>query len=321
MKLRSLLSFVAVSTMALGAVACSGEAQMSVNKPEPKPAPEPKREDPPPPAPAPAPAAQPQLVGLPLTGSQIDVLGEIQYDTNSATIKNTPQNIGLLMTLATAGKAYPQISKLRVEGHTDSDGDDLSNQDLSERRAQSVVQWLVDNGIDRRRLEPVGCGERDPIETNSTDSGKARNRRTEFDIEEINGGRWDLATQPCVPNPQRKGYVAVLGTSDSGTKDVAWQASASSAGVSSTQPGQQIAVNCPQRPSGGSSYTVYGGNEGQYSTDSSVCEAAIHAGKLKNNGGRVMIEGTGTFKGFQGSTQNGVTSRSWSSSWSSFRFR
>src|SRR5688500_10628858 len=207
------------------------------------------------------------------------------------------------MTLATAGKAYQQITNLRVEGHTDSDGDDLSNQDLSERRAQSVVQWLVDNGIDRRRLEPVGCGERDPIETNSTDNGKARNRRTEFDIEEINGNRWDLATQPCVPNPQRKGYVAVLKTSDSGgvtTKDVAWQASASSAGVSSTQPGQQIAVNCPTRPSGSGSYTVYGGNEGQYSTDSSVCEAAVHAGKLKNSGGRVMIEGTGTFKGFQG---------------------
>jgi OOP family OmpA-OmpF porin len=199
---------LAASFLALG---CSGSAQVAVNEPPPPP-PEPKKEEPPPPppAPAPAPAPPPQLVGLPLTGSQIDVLGEIQYDTSSATIKQTPQNIGLLTTLATAGKAYPMITKLRVEGHTDSDGDDAMNQELSERRAQSVVDWLVANGIDRNRLAAVGCGERDPIASNATEEGKQRNRRTEFDIEDIGGQRWDMATTPCAPNPQRKGYVAVV---------------------------------------------------------------------------------------------------------------
>ena len=249
------------------------------------------------------------------------MLGEIEYDKNSATIRQTPGNIGLLTTLATAGKAYPQITKLRVAGHTDSDGDEASNQNLSERRAQSVVDWLVANGIDRRRLDPVGCGSRDPVASNTTAEGKQKNRRTEFDIEDINGSRWDMATQTCVPNPQRKGYVAVVNTNASGAKEVAWQASASSAGVSSSNPGQVIDVSCPQRPAGSSSFTVYGGNQGQYSTDSSVCESAVHAGKLKNAGGRVQIEGTGTFNNFQGSSQNGVTSRSWSSSWSSFKFR
>ncbi len=202
---------VAVLAASLAALGCSGSAQVSVNKPPPPKKEEPRREDPPPPAPAPAPAPPPAaLVGLPLTGSQIDVLGEIQYDTNSATIKQTPGNVGLLMTLATAGKAYPMITKLRVEGHTDADGDDASNQNLSERRAQSVVDWLVTNGIDRNRLHAVGCGERDPVATNSTEEGKQRNRRTEFDIEDINGQRWDQATTPCAPNPQRKGYVAVV---------------------------------------------------------------------------------------------------------------
>lgn len=203
---------VAVLASSFLVLGCSGSAQVAVNKPPP-PKEEPRREESPPPAPPPpAPAPPPQLVGLPLTGSQIDVLGEIQYDTNSATIKQTPGNIGLLTTLATAGRAYPMITKLRVEGHTDSDGDDLSNQELSERRAQSVVDWLVNNGIERNRLHAVGCGERDPIASNSTEEGKQRNRRTEFDIEDINGQRWDQATQPCEVNRYRKGYVAVVDT-------------------------------------------------------------------------------------------------------------
>lgn len=144
------------------------------------------------------------LVGLPLMGSQLEVLGEIEFDPNSAVIRETPHNIGLLTTLAAAGRQYPQITRLRVEGHTDSDGDDASNQDLSERRAQSVASWLVQHGIERERLAAIGCGERDPVATNATSEGKQRNRRTEFDIEDVQGKRWNLATEPCAPNPQRR---------------------------------------------------------------------------------------------------------------------
>jgi OOP family OmpA-OmpF porin len=206
MKISGLLFVAAGLVAGLGGVGCSAEAQVTTK--EPKSEPPPRRDDPPPPAPPPpAPAPPTQLVGLPLTGSQIDVLGEIEYDTNSATIKQTPQNIGLLTTLVTAGKAYPMITKLRVEGHTDSDGDDVSNQDLSERRAQSVVNWLVDRGIERHRLHAVGCGERDPVASNDTSEGKQRNRRTEFDIEDIGGQRWDQATNACAVNPQRRVVV------------------------------------------------------------------------------------------------------------------
>ena len=161
---------------------------------------------PPPPAPPPAetPAEKPSFVGLPLTGSQIDVLGNIEFDTDKATIRQTPQTIGILTTLATAGKAYPQITKLRVEGHTDSDGDEGHNQDLSEERAQAVVKWLVDNGIDRARLTAAGCGSRDPLVPNTTSENKQKNRRTEFDIEEALGKPFEFATEPCAPNPNRK---------------------------------------------------------------------------------------------------------------------
>jgi OmpA-OmpF porin, OOP family len=161
---------------------------------------------PPPPAPPPPAAApeKPSFVGLPLSGSQIDVLGNIEFDTDKATIRQTPQTLGILTTLATAGKAYPQITKLRVEGHTDGDGHEGHNQDLSEARAQAVVKWLVDNGIDPARLTAVGCGSRDPLVPNTTAENKQKNRRTEFDIEEALGKPFELATAPCAPNPSRK---------------------------------------------------------------------------------------------------------------------
>ena len=102
---------------------------------------------------------------------------------------------------------YPQITKLRVEGHTDSDGDDASNQALSERRAQAVVDWLVSHGVERHRLLAVGCGERDPLVPNTTAENKRSNRRTEFDIEEVSGRRFSLATDHCAPNTHRRRAV------------------------------------------------------------------------------------------------------------------
>ena len=98
------------------------------------------------------------------------------------------------------------ITLLRVEGHTDSDGDPAANQVLSEHRAQAVVDYLVSHGVDRGRLRPVGCASRDPLFPNDTAEHKALNRRTEFDIEMINGARPEGYTEPCAPNPEQKHY-------------------------------------------------------------------------------------------------------------------
>ena len=168
------------------------------------PAPPPPAQPPPAPPPAVAAPEKPSFVGLPLTGSQIDVLGNIEFDTDKATIRQTPQTLGILTTLATAGKMYPQITKLRVEGHTDSDGNEGHNQELSEQRAQAVVQWLVENGIDAGRLTAAGCGSRDPLVPNTSAENKQKNRRTEFDIDEALGKPFELATGACEPNPNRK---------------------------------------------------------------------------------------------------------------------
>lgn len=70
--------------------------------------------------------------------------------------------------------------RLEIAGHTDSVGSDQQNQNISERRAASVVGWLTDKGIPRDRLTSVGYGESRPIVENDTPQNRARNRRIEF---------------------------------------------------------------------------------------------------------------------------------------------
>lgn len=72
--------------------------------------------------------------------------------------------------------------KLAVDGHTDNVGGAEYNQDLSLRRAHSLVNYLVENGIDSSRLQPRGFGETKPISDNETEEGRAKNRRTEITI-------------------------------------------------------------------------------------------------------------------------------------------
>lgn len=70
--------------------------------------------------------------------------------------------------------------KLEIQGHTDSDGSAVYNQNLSERRAISVKNYLVSNGINADRLTTIGYGETNPVASNKTAEGKAKNRRIEF---------------------------------------------------------------------------------------------------------------------------------------------
>jgi outer membrane protein OmpA-like peptidoglycan-associated protein/Tol biopolymer transport system component len=72
--------------------------------------------------------------------------------------------------------------KVQISGHTDSDGDDDFNLELSINRAKSVVNWLIENNIDQNRLSFKGYGETRPIEENNSIANKAKNRRTELTI-------------------------------------------------------------------------------------------------------------------------------------------
>jgi len=81
-------------------------------------------------------------------------------------------------------KEYPKANFI-VEGHTDSTGTNTNfNQLLSERRAEKVVDYLVENGISADRLTSIGFGENNPIESNMTAAGRSANRRVEVKLAE-----------------------------------------------------------------------------------------------------------------------------------------
>ena len=71
---------------------------------------------------------------------------------------------------------------IEISGHTDDVGGTEYNQELSENRAKSVLSYLVEHGIKENRLESVGYGESKPIASNSSNSGRKKNRRTEVKI-------------------------------------------------------------------------------------------------------------------------------------------
>jgi len=102
----------------------------------------------------------------------------ILFDSGSATL--IPQSMGVIRQFYQVLQQEPSM-KLRIIGHTDSDGDDASNRALSKNRAETVKNTLVSvYGIDDNRLETEGKGETEPIADNNTAAGKAQNRRVEF---------------------------------------------------------------------------------------------------------------------------------------------
>ena len=102
----------------------------------------------------------------------------ITFDVNKADLK--PESYGTLKSIADVLTENPGV-KVKITGHTDSDGDDAKNLDLSKRRAESVKNELVNSfGIDASRMLTDGAGESKPLAANDTPENKAKNRRVEF---------------------------------------------------------------------------------------------------------------------------------------------
>lgn len=102
----------------------------------------------------------------------------ILFDVNSAVIK--PQSYGVLKDIANTLKENEGV-KIKIIGHTDSDGDDAGNTELSKRRAEAVkIALIKEFGIEASRIQTDGKGESQPVEKNDTPEGKANNRRVEF---------------------------------------------------------------------------------------------------------------------------------------------
>ncbi len=105
--------------------------------------------------------------------------GNITFPTDESTIRQ--DFFPVLSSVAKVIQEYDQ-TRVLVEGHTDDTGSDAYNDQLSVRRAESVGNYLAAQGVMAARIDARGYGERQPIATNSTQSGRAANRRVEIDL-------------------------------------------------------------------------------------------------------------------------------------------
>jgi OOP family OmpA-OmpF porin len=115
--------------------------------------------------------------GCPLP--EVIVLKGVSFDYDSAVLR--PDGLAALDDAAATLKRYPEI-RVEIAGHTDSIASEEYNQDLSERRARSVMDYLVEHGIAAERLSAKGYGESQPVADNATEEGRASNRRVELHI-------------------------------------------------------------------------------------------------------------------------------------------
>lgn len=192
MKVRVVMTCVSAALLALLVAGCSVSAsfnsdgravlngQQDVVVKAPQPAPVVAVAEPTPPAAPKAPIKlqAPIKLKAKLVGNKIEITEKVMFDYNKATIK--VESHSLLADVAKVISDHKQIQKIRVEGHTDADGQDAYNKKLSQQRADAVRAFLVKAGIDGKVLESVGYGEEKPIADNESEEGKEKNRRVEF---------------------------------------------------------------------------------------------------------------------------------------------
>jgi OOP family OmpA-OmpF porin len=135
-----------------------------------------EEEAPPPPAPAPAPRGE-----EPAPMAEKIVLRGVNFDFDKSNIR---PDAAVILDEAVRILGTGSGAAVSVEGHTDWIGTDAYNQGLSERRANSVMNYLVDHGVDASRLSTAGYGESRPIASNQTREGRALNRRVELLVQE-----------------------------------------------------------------------------------------------------------------------------------------
>ena len=114
-------------------------------------------------------------------GNKISIDDSVYFETGSAVILDKSHK--LLDDVAHILVEHPSITELEIEGHTDNQGDDASNK-TSQKRADSVKAYLIQQGITENRLHAIGYGEEKPIVGNDTEEGRAQNRRVHFHIAE-----------------------------------------------------------------------------------------------------------------------------------------
>ena len=152
-----------------GALLCGGLAYLMTEDPKPKPAPPPP---PPPPAPKPKPKPAPKV-------ERTIILDDVLFDFDKSNIK---PEAGAILDRLVAFMRENKDKKAALSGHTDSVGTDAYNQKLSQRRVNSVKDFIVKKGVESSRISGQGFGESKPIADNKTKEGRAKNRRVEIKV-------------------------------------------------------------------------------------------------------------------------------------------
>jgi len=106
-------------------------------------------------------------------------LDNVYFDYDKSDIRE--ESFPALNALYSAMKENPAMV-VEIAGHTDNKGPDDYNMELSQRRSNAVRDYLVKKGISAKRILPKGYGENEPIDTNDTDAGRQKNRRTEVRV-------------------------------------------------------------------------------------------------------------------------------------------
>jgi outer membrane protein OmpA-like peptidoglycan-associated protein len=113
-----------------------------------------------------------------LTATRIEIKEQVLFATGKADI--LAPSFPLLEEVAGILKAHPEITRLRIDGHTDNRGPHEYNVALSQSRSEAVLRFLVERGVAAERLEAKGFGPDQPVADNASEEGRQKNRRVEF---------------------------------------------------------------------------------------------------------------------------------------------
>ena len=166
-------------------VAAAFVAGCATQQEAPKPAPQPAPKPAPAPAPAPAPMPTQEVKPAPKpeapkpVAEKVTFAADVLFDFDKSVVK--PEGRSKLDDLANKVKGI-NLEVVIAIGHADSIGSDAYNQRLSVRRAESVKAYLVSKGIEPNRVYTEGKGEKQPVASNKTKEGRAKNRRTEIEV-------------------------------------------------------------------------------------------------------------------------------------------
>jgi OOP family OmpA-OmpF porin len=166
-------NLLAVLVAVAFAAACATQEQPKP-VPTPEPSPAPRAE----PKPAPPPS-KPEAVKPKPVADKVTFAADVLFDFDKSVIK--PEGRSKLDDVASKAKGI-NLEVVIAIGHADSIGSDEYNQRLSVRRAESVKAYLVSKGIESNRVYTEGKGEKQPVASNKTAEGRAKNRRTEIEV-------------------------------------------------------------------------------------------------------------------------------------------